>query len=69
MKRLLLITAIAAGVASLTGCETTADVLQGVASEMERQQPQQRSQYPRTPQQPQQAPVRRPGNASAGGIK
>lgn len=69
MKSLFLVAALAACCITLSGCETTAQVLTGVADEMQRQQPQQRSQYPQYPQQPQQQPVRRPGNASAGGIK
>jgi predicted secreted acid phosphatase len=67
MKSLTLAALAALSIAGLTGCETTAQVLTGVANEMERQQPQQRqTQYP---QQPQQQPARRPSNASAGGIK
>ena len=66
MKSLFLVAALAACCTTLSGCETTAQVLTGVADEMQRQQPQQRPQYP---QQPQQQPVRRPSNTSAGGIK
>ena len=51
--------ALVAVLVSLSGCETTAEFLSGVADEMSKQQQQ----------QPQQQPVRRSSDTSARGTK